>query len=232
MYHSTRLRTGLEFGGAKPPPCDFGRQRSVGIKLVAREFGKSRWTKKILQTRPVWLLFIIPLLLLILLTGITVIGAHLLGQSDGDMTSQIKGLGVLVVIIAVISLLIGSLLLYSSARYIQLPVWRWIASGLKGEPNLTWMKKSKKPEVKDTLNQIKKTCVWLGRICSVVGTILIINGVVWRWIFIIRGERTVGRIPSKLLLAGAFILIAGLCIIRISMPTANNNGAKKDKGRP
>ena len=82
------------------------------------------------------------------------------------------------------------------------------------------------------MNKRQKAFVWFGRICSVVGTILILNGVVWRWIFTIRGERNVGRIPHKLLLAGAFILIAGLCIIRISMPTGNNNRAKKENGHP
>lgn len=143
-------------------------------------------TKKNKPTRPVLLLWIIPLLLLILLTGITVIGVRLLEQSDSNMTSQLKSLGVLVGIMIVILLLIGILCLYSSIRYLQFPVWRWIASGFKGEPNLPWIKKSKKPEAKDKMNKRQKACVWLGRMSSVVGTILIINGVVWRWIFTIK----------------------------------------------
>jgi hypothetical protein len=92
----------------------------------------------------VWLLWIIPLLLLILLTGITVIGVHLLEQSDSNVTSQLKGLGILVGIIAVILLILTTLLLYSSVRYIQLPAWRWIASGFKGEPVVPWITKAKR----------------------------------------------------------------------------------------
>lgn len=99
-------------------------------------------------TRPVLYLWMIPLLLVILLTAITLIGVWLLERSDGNMTSQLKGLGVLVVIITVIVLLIGSLRLYSSVRYIQLPVWRWIASGFHGKPVLPWIKKSKRTKTK------------------------------------------------------------------------------------
>jgi uncharacterized membrane protein HdeD (DUF308 family) len=92
------------------------------------------------QTRPV--------LLLILLTGITVIGVYLLEQSDSNMTSQLKGLVVLVIIIGVLLLLIGSLQLYSSVRYIQFPTWRWMASGFKGKPVVPWLQKSKETKTK------------------------------------------------------------------------------------
>jgi len=104
--------------------------------------------KQCKPTRPVLLLWIIPLFLLILLTGITVIGVRLLEQSDSNMTSQLKGLGMLVGIITVILLLTGSLLLYSSVRYMQLPVWRWIASRFQGKPVLPWITKSKKTKAK------------------------------------------------------------------------------------
>jgi len=93
-------------------------------------------------------LWIIPLVLVILLTAITVIGLRLLERSDGDQTSQLKGLGVLVVIIAVIALLIGSLRLYSSVRYTQLPTWRWIASRFHGKPDVPWLTKSKRTKTK------------------------------------------------------------------------------------
>jgi uncharacterized BrkB/YihY/UPF0761 family membrane protein len=187
--------------------------------------------KKRKQTRPVLLLWIIPLLLLIVLTGITVLGVCLLEQSDSSLTSQLKGLGVLVVIIAVISLLIGTLCLYSSARYVQLPAWRWIASGFKGEPNVPWIKKSKKPEAKYKMNKRQQACVWLGRICSVVGVILIIIGVVWRWIFTLGGDSFVGSITTYVFWVGAITFFAGLCIIKIDIPTGHHNGTKEDKGQ-
>ena len=99
-------------------------------------------------TRPALFLWIIPLLLVIPLTVITMIGLRLLERSDGDLTSQLKGLGVLVLIIAVIALLIGSLRLYSSVRYIQIPTWRWIASRFHGKPDVSWLTKSKKTKTK------------------------------------------------------------------------------------
>ena len=188
--------------------------------------------KQCKQTKPVLLLWIIPLLLLILLTVIVIIGVWFLESSDSNMTSQLKGLCVLFVIIAVISLLIGSLGLYSSIRYMQIPVWRWMARGFKGEPNLPWLKKSKKPEAKDKINKRQQACVWLGRICSVVGTILMIISLVWRWKYNISGDRYVGSIPFKIFWVGAITLFAGLCIIGISMTTGNKNGAKEDKRYP
>ena len=105
------------------------------------------------QTRPVLLLWIIPLFLVVLLTGMTVIGVRLLDQSESGMTSQMKGLTILVIIIAVISLLLGALRIYSSVRYIQLPTWRWMASGFKGKPALPWSLKSKDAEAEKQLNR-------------------------------------------------------------------------------
>ena len=99
-------------------------------------------------TRPVLFLWFISLLLVILLTAITVIGLRLLERSDGNLTSQLKGLCVLVLIIAVIVLLIGALRLYSSVRYIQLPAWRWIVSRFHGKPVLPWITKSKRTKAK------------------------------------------------------------------------------------
>ena len=102
--------------------------------------------KKYRRTRPVLLIWVVPLLLLILLTIITVVGVYLLESSDGSITSQVKSLGVLTVIIAVILLLTGALILYSSIRYMQIPIWRWLTKGFKGEPDLPWLRKPQKPE--------------------------------------------------------------------------------------
>ena len=100
-------------------------------------------------TKPVLLLWIIPLLLLILVTVITLIGVHFLESRDGDVLSELKGFGVLILIITVILLITGSLLVYSSIRYIQFPAWRWIAKGFKGKPDVPWIKKSEKNKTKE-----------------------------------------------------------------------------------
>ena len=77
-------------------------------------------------------LFIIPILLLILLTGITVIGVYLVEQYSSGVTSQLIGLAAIGVIIAVVSILISTWSSYFSIRYLQIPLWRWIAGGFKG----------------------------------------------------------------------------------------------------
>ena len=100
-------------------------------------------------SKPVLLLWIIPLLLLILVAVITLIGVHFLESRDGDVLSELKGFGVLILIITVILLITGSLTVYSSIRYIQLPAWRWIAKGFKGRPDVPWIKKSEKNKTKE-----------------------------------------------------------------------------------
>jgi uncharacterized BrkB/YihY/UPF0761 family membrane protein len=105
--------------------------------------------KKCKRARPVLLIWVVPLLLLTLLTVITVVGVYVLESRDGSITSQVKSLGVLVVVIAVILLSAGALSLYSSIRYMQIPIWRWITKGFKGEPDLPWIRKTQKPETED-----------------------------------------------------------------------------------
>ena len=79
------------------------------------------------------------------------------------------------------------------------------------------------------MSKRQKVCTWLGRICSVIGTILMMISLVWRWIYIIRGDRYVGSIAFKVFWVGAITLFAGLCILKISELTVNKNVAKKDK---
>ena len=100
-------------------------------------------------TKPVLLLWIIILLLVILVTAITLTGLHFLESHGGDMSSELKGMAVLILIIGVILLIIGSLLLYFSGRYIQLPTWRWIAKGFKGKPDLSWIKGTENNKAKE-----------------------------------------------------------------------------------
>jgi len=79
------------------------------------------------------------------------------------------------------------------------------------------------------MNKRQKAGVWLGRICSAVGTILILISLAWRWVYNIRGERYVGSIPFKVFWIGAFTMFVGLCILMIIKPTCNIDGTKKDK---
>ena len=163
-------------------------------------------------------IWILPILSLVLLTVVTVIGVHFLEQDSSISPSRLIRIATISVIVVVLFITVGFLHHYYCIRYMQIPLWRWMASGFKGEPNLPWLGKLKMAKSISKMNKKQKACMWLGRICSAVGTILTIIGVVWRWVFTIRGERVVGSIASKVFWVGAIAFFAGLCIIRISMP--------------
>ena len=166
-------------------------------------------------------LFIIPILLLILLTGIIVIGLHFIEQDGISNTSQMTRFAALIVIIAVISLSIGTWRLWSSIRYIQIPAWRWIASGSKGERShqpFPWATKSAMAKAKQEGNKKQRALMWLGRICCAAGVIFSIYYIVSDWIFTIKGERHFGGFPFALSCAGVFIFFLGACIVKSSMP--------------
>lgn len=162
-------------------------------------------------------LFIIPILLLILLTGITVIGVYFVEQNGGSQTSQLIGLTALILIIAVILLFIGTWRIYFSTRYIQIPMWRWIASGFKGEPKLpfprfSWATKSAKAEAKSKMNKKQRACIWLGNICASVGMISMLFGLVWHLIQDITGKSTLGSTSLTLFWVGTFMFFTGICV--------------------
>jgi len=108
-------------------------------------------------TKPVFFIWILPILLLALLTVITVIGVHFLEQDSSISPSRLIRIATISVIVAVLFIIAGFLHHYYCIRYMQVPVWRWIAGGMKGEPDLPWLKKLKKPEAKDKLNKGNKS---------------------------------------------------------------------------
>ena len=175
-------------------------------------------------------LFIIPILLLILLTGITVVGIYFIKQDGRSQTSQVIGLTSLILIIAVISLSIGVWRIYFSARYIQIPVWRWIASGFKGEPKLLfsrfpWATKSAMAKAKSKMNKKQRLCMWIGNVCSALGTFFLLIAVSWRLVLAITGERTIDSSANILFWVGIFIFFAGVCIVKASIPKDTQNMA-------
>ena len=104
---------------------------------------------KNIKTKAVFFIWILPILSLALLTGITVIGVHFLEQDSSLSQSRLIIIATIAVIVAVLCIIAGVLHHYYCIRYMQIPVWRWIASGMKGKPNLPWIKKPKKPDAKD-----------------------------------------------------------------------------------
>ena len=160
-------------------------------------------------------LFIIPILLLILLTGITVIGVYLVEQATGA-TSQLIGLATLGGIIAVVTLLISTWTIYYSIRYLQIPLWRWIAGGFKAKPDVPHIglaiRKSKDTKHYKEMSKIERICMLLGFVCQLFGIILLIIGISWFLVLDITRKGTVGSIALTLFCVGALLYFLGAFI--------------------
>jgi len=104
---------------------------------------------KRIRTKVVFFVWILPILSLLLLVGITFIGAYFILEQDSSISpTQIRIWATILGIVTVLFFIACVLRHYYDVRYTQIPVWRWIASGFKGEPNLPWMTKTKKVKTK------------------------------------------------------------------------------------
>jgi len=126
-------------------------------------------------TQAAFFIWILPILSLVLLTVVTVIGVHFLEQDSNISPSRLIRIATISVIVVVLFIIVGFLHHYYCIRYMQIPLWRWMASGFKGEPNLPRLGKLKMVKSASKINMKQKACMWLGRICSAVGTILILT---------------------------------------------------------
>jgi hypothetical protein len=166
-----------------------------------------------------WKLFlwIVPTLFLILLAGFVVIRIYFVPQDGTSEISQLLGLSMLLLFIMVILIFMFVRFHYLEIRYLQIPVWRWMANGFKGEPKLPfprlpWAKKSVRVEARRKMNKKQRACIWLGDICSFVGTNLMLYGVLWRLILRIKGELTVGHVSFILFWIGIIIFFLGVFV--------------------
>ena len=161
-------------------------------------------------------LFIIPILFLILLTGITVIGVYLLEQDTNGATSQLIALTPLIVIIVVVALLISILRHYYSIRYLQFPLWRWIAGGFKGKPDVPHIglaiRKSEDTKHYKEMSRIERICMLLGYFCQLFGIVLLIIGISWFLVLDLTRKGTVGSIALTLFCVGALLYFLGAFI--------------------
>lgn len=158
-------------------------------------------------------LFIIPILLLILLTVITVIGVYLLEQDTNGPKSQLIGLAALGGIIAVFILLISIWSQYYSIRYLQIPLWRWIAGGFKGKPDVPHIglaiRKSKETKNYKEMSRTERICMLLGYFFQLFGIVLLFFGILWFLVLDITRKGTVGSIALTLFWVGALLYILG-----------------------
>jgi uncharacterized BrkB/YihY/UPF0761 family membrane protein len=161
-------------------------------------------------------LFVIPILLLILLTIVTVIGVYLIEQNTRGSTPQFIGLATLGAIIAVVTLLIATWTIYYSIRYFQIPAWRWIAGGFKGKPDFPhtrlMIRKSKDTKHYKEMNKIERICMLMGYFCTFSGIVLLFIGVLWFLVLDITHESIVDSISLTLFCVGALLYFLGVFI--------------------
>ena len=74
-------------------------------------------------------LFVIPIVLLSLVTVLIVVGAYLLPRLSISSTSQLIVLGLLALVVGIFLSVAGIWTIYTSIRYLQIPVCRWLPSG-------------------------------------------------------------------------------------------------------
>ena len=105
---------------------------------------------KNIKTKAVFFIWILPILSLLLLVGITFIGVYYILEQDSNVSPfRIRIFATIVIIVTVLFFIVCVLRYYYSIRYMHIPIWRWMARGFKGKPDLPWIKKSQKPEAKD-----------------------------------------------------------------------------------
>ena len=105
---------------------------------------------KRIRTKVVLFIWILPILTLLLLLGTTFIGVYFIIEHGSSISPiQIRLFATILGVVTVLFFIVCVLSHYYDVRYSQIPVWRWIASGFKGEPTLPWMTKTKKVETKE-----------------------------------------------------------------------------------
>ena len=121
---------------------------------MERESHNSDEARRI-RTKVVFFVWILPTLSLLLLVGITFIGTYFILEQDSSISpTQIRIFVTILGVVTVLFFIACVLGHYYDVRYTHIPVWRWIASGFKGEPNLPWMTKAKKVKTKEKKGRI------------------------------------------------------------------------------
>ena len=103
-----------------------------------------------IRTKMLFFILILPLLSFILLIGVTSLGAfYVLEQGPNISPFRIRLIAAITLCAAVSCIIVWVLSHYYSIRYMHIPVWRWIVSGFRGEPNLPWMRKATRVKPKE-----------------------------------------------------------------------------------
>ena len=74
---------------------------------------------------------------------------YVLEQGPNISPFRIRLIAAITLFAAVSCIIVWVLSHYYSIRYMHIPVWRWIVSGFRGEPNLPWMRKATRVKPKE-----------------------------------------------------------------------------------
>jgi len=94
-------------------------------------------------------IWILPILSLAVMTMIAVIAVYSLEKDSSISPSRLIRIGITTVIVVVMYLISSFVHQYYCIRYMQIPVWRWMASGFKGEPRLPWITNNRNAKAKE-----------------------------------------------------------------------------------
>ena len=166
------------------------------------------------------------ILSLVFLVGFTGIGIYFWMQGDSSEVSELFELSGQALALAGILCFVGIWTIYVSIRWIQIPIWRWIAGGFKGAPDTPFARfvitRAEIAKAKKKMSRLQHIWMWVGNVCGALGVICLLIAVLWRLVLAITGERTIGSTANMLFLVGILIFFLGVCIFRISISGAKH----------
>lgn len=180
------------------------------------------------QKRKLMRLFtwITAILSLVILVGFTGIGIYVWMQGDNSEASELLALSGLFIVFAGILCFVGTWTTYTSIRWIQIPIWRWMMGGFKGTPDTPFARsvitREQIAEAKKKMSRLQHIFMWVGNVFTALGLIFTLIGVLWCLVLDVTGEYSVGSVASMLFWAGIVILLLGMCILRISISGAKH----------
>jgi len=157
----------------------------------------------------------------VILVGFTGIGIYVWMQGDNSEASELFALSVGFIIFAGILCFVGTWTTYTSIRWIQIPIWRWMMGGFKGAPDTPFARsvitREQIAEAKKKMSRLQHIFMWVGNVFAALGLICLLIAIPWRMVLDIKGERTIGSTATMLLWVGFLIFFLGMCIFRISI---------------
>ena len=166
------------------------------------------------------------ILSLVILVGFAGIGIYFWMQGDNSESSELLAWSGQFIVLSGILCFVVTWILYGSIRWIQIPIWRWIAGGFKGTPDTPFARsvitRGQIAEAKKKMSMLHHICMWVGNVCMALGVICLLIAIPWRMVLDIKGERTIGSTANMLLWVGFLVLFLGMCIFRISISGAKH----------